>query len=45
MRRKDEYAWFWNGNSFTGDQLNDLPLTNAGKQAARIKRTGKGAKQ
>lgn len=36
-RPKEEYPWFWNGNDFTGDRLNDCHLTNEQKQKARIK--------
>ena len=34
-RDKDEFPWFWNGDTFTGDRVNDIHLTNAEKQAAR----------
>jgi hypothetical protein len=34
-RDKDDYPWFWNGEEFVGERVNDFPLTNAQKQAAR----------
>ena len=34
-RDKDDFPWFWNGKTFTGDRVNDVHLTNAEKQAAR----------
>ncbi len=33
-RDKDGYPWFWNGNEFVGDRVNDVHLMNAEKQAA-----------
>jgi hypothetical protein len=36
-RDKDDYPWFWNGKTFTGDRVNDVHLTNAVKQAPRTK--------
>jgi hypothetical protein len=35
QRDPDEYPWFWDGNNFIGDRLNDIHLTTAEKQAAR----------
>jgi hypothetical protein len=34
-RDRAEYPWFWGGNDFVGDRVNDVHLTNAQKQAAR----------
>ena len=34
-RPQDEYPWFWTGDVFTGDRVNDVHITNAQKQAAR----------
>ena len=34
-RPKAEYSWFWVGDRFTGDRVNDVHLTNAQKQDAR----------
>ena len=34
-RDKAEYPWFWSNGQFTGDRVNDVPVTNAQKQAAR----------
>ena len=36
-RPKEEYPWFWNGNDFTGDRVNDIHLTSEQKQKARVK--------
>lgn len=36
-RPKEEYPWFWNGNDFTGDRVNDIHLSSEQKQKARIK--------
>jgi hypothetical protein len=35
MREKREYPWFWNGNEFVGERVNDIHLANARKVAAR----------
>jgi hypothetical protein len=40
QRDKAEFPWFWDGNSFTGDRLNDIHLTIAEKQAARSRKKG-----
>ena len=32
-----DYPWFWNGEKFTGDRVNDIHLKNEEKQAARDK--------
>jgi hypothetical protein len=32
---KSEYPWFWNGNTFVGDRVNDVHIANGQKQAAR----------
>lgn len=34
-RDKADYPWFWDGDTFTGDRVNDIHLTTAVKQAAR----------
>ncbi|WP_207395557.1 Eco57I restriction-modification methylase domain-containing protein [Bremerella alba] len=34
-RTKDEFPWFWDGNTPKGERVNDVHLTNAEKQAAR----------
>ena len=38
QRDKAEFPWFWDGNSFTGDRLNDIHLTIAEKHKARASR-------
>jgi hypothetical protein len=38
QRDKDAYPWFWTGNTFSGDRVNDVHLTNAVKQAARTRK-------
>jgi len=37
-RDKAEYPWFWKGEAFVGDRVNDVHFTNAEKQAARSKK-------
>ncbi len=37
-RPKAQYPWFWDGNTFTGDRVNDVHLTVAEKHAARVAR-------
>jgi hypothetical protein len=39
-RSKDEFPWFWSGNEFAGDRVNDIHLTNAEKQTARSRKRG-----
>ena len=39
QRPKEEYPWFWTGDVFTGDRVNDVHITNAQKQAARKMRS------
>ena len=34
-RDKDRFPWFWDGDTFTGERVNDIHLTTAQKQAAR----------
>ncbi len=34
-RDKTEFPWFWDGDTFTGDRVNDCHLTNAEKLAPR----------
>jgi hypothetical protein len=34
-RAKAEYPWFWDGDDFTGERVNDVHLTLAEKDAAR----------
>ena len=34
-RDKDQFPWFWDGDTFTGERVNDRHYTNAQKQAAR----------
>lgn len=34
-RAKADYPWFWVGEKFTGERVNDVHLTLAGKNAAR----------
>ena len=36
IRDKGEYPWFYRGQTFVGDRVNDIHLTNAQKQAARV---------
>ncbi len=38
QRPKAEYPWFWKGNEFTGDRVNDIHLTNEEKRKARDKK-------
>ena len=35
MRDKDQFPWFWNNGSFTGDRVNNAHLTKAEKHTAR----------
>jgi hypothetical protein len=35
QRDKQEFPWFWQGSTFTGDRLNDIHLTRAQKENAR----------
>ena len=35
QRPREEYPWFWDGETFKGDRVNDRHFTNAEKQAAR----------
>ena len=37
-RDKEDYPWFWNGQTFTGERRNDCHFSNADKQAARQRR-------
>jgi hypothetical protein len=37
-RPKADYPWFWKGNEFTGDRVNDVHLTNEEKRKARDKK-------
>ena len=39
-RSREEFPWFWSGNEFVGDRVNDVHLTNAEKQAARSWKKG-----
>ena len=34
-RDKDQFPWFWDGDTCTGERVNDKHYTNADKQAAR----------
>jgi hypothetical protein len=34
-RLKEEYPWFWDGNGFTGERVNDVHLTSEEKRKAR----------
>lgn len=36
-RKREEYPWFWDGNEFTGDRVNDVHLTLEEKKTARGK--------
>jgi hypothetical protein len=36
-RDPEQFPWFWQNSTFTGDRINDYPLTNAQKRAARMK--------
>jgi hypothetical protein len=40
QRDHADYPWFWSGNQFTGDRINDVHLTNIEKQAARDRKNG-----
>ena len=35
LRSKEDYPWFWRGDQFTGDRVNDLHLTRAAKSEHR----------
>ena len=35
MRNKDQFPWFWNNGSFTGDRVNNVHWTKADKYAAQ----------
>lgn len=35
MRDEDQFPWFWNNGSFTGDRVNNVHLTKAEKHTAR----------
>jgi hypothetical protein len=35
QRPKEEYPWFWQGTTFTGDRLNDVHLTKEQKGNAQ----------
>ena len=37
-RDKDQFPWFWNGDTFTGERVNDVHLTNAEKQSGEERR-------
>ena len=36
LRPKEDYPWFWRGDQFTGDRVNDQSLTIAEKHEARL---------
>ena len=38
-RPKDQYPWFWDGDTFKGDRVNDVHLTNQEKMDARRDRS------
>jgi hypothetical protein len=40
LRDQADYPWFWSGDTFVGDRVNDIHLTNAEKEAARNRREG-----
>jgi hypothetical protein len=40
LRDKGDYPWFWSGDTFVGDRVNDIHLTHAEKEAARKRRRG-----
>jgi hypothetical protein len=40
LRDQADYPWFWSGDTFVGDRVNDIHLTNAVKEAARKRRKG-----
>ncbi len=40
-RDKDDFPWFWNGDVFVGDRVNDVHLTNAVKSESRSRKGGK----
>jgi hypothetical protein len=35
QRSRDQSPWFWSGDTFEGERVNDIHLTNAEKRAAR----------
>ncbi len=39
-REKSDYQWFWNGNDFIGERVNDIHLTIEKKTAARNRTKG-----
>ena len=36
LRPQQDYPWFWNGDAFTGDRMNDLHLSIGAKSAYRL---------
>ncbi|MBS0265405.1 MAG: SAM-dependent DNA methyltransferase [Planctomycetes bacterium] len=40
QREKADFPWFWSGNTFVGDRVNYIHLTNAEKHAARSRKKG-----
>ena len=40
LRPKEDYPWFWRGDQFTGDRVNDVHLTNAAKSEPRREMLG-----
>ena len=38
LRPQDDYPWFWRNDEFTGDRVNDVPLTIAEKHMARSRK-------
>jgi len=36
-RPKEQYLWFWNGDKFSGERVNDVHLSLQEKQEAREK--------
>jgi hypothetical protein len=40
QRPKAEFPWFWKGDEFTGDRVNDVHLTNDPKRKARCEPHG-----
>ena len=41
LRPKEDYPWFWHGDQFTGDRVNDQSLTNGQKHMARLQYAGR----
>ena len=39
LRPRDDYPWFWRGDEFTGDRVNDIHLNITEKHMARSRQS------